>query len=425
MNPGFVRGFFMTMKCVSFATMTYEEVLQFLYEQLPMFHRIGPAAYKPGLDNTIALMEQSGNPERGLKCVHVAGTNGKGSTSHLISSVLQEAGYKTGLYTSPHLKDFRERIKVNGEMIEKEKVVDFVLKNKNKWIELSPSFFEITVAMAFTHFQEEETDINVIEVGLGGRLDSTNVINPEVAVITNIGYDHMNLLGDTIDKIAYEKAGIIKKGIPIVVGKMRSEAYAVIKSRADEMQSAFHNAEFYRDEIIPASDLLGPYQIENRKTSYMAISVLRKKGWEISDEAIIKGFASVSKNTGLAGRWQVLGEKPLLIADVAHNEDGLTSVMKKIRTIPHKKLRIVLGMVEDKDIGKALLLMPKDAQYYFTNASIPRALPSIKLKEIAMTFDLQGSSFSNVQEAYETAKKEAESEDIVLVTGSVFVVAEV
>ena len=404
--------------------MTYEEVLKFLYDQLPMFHRIGPAAYKPGLDNTIALMEQTGNPEIGLKCVHVAGTNGKGSTSHLLASVLQEAGYKTGLYTSPHLKDFRERIRVNGEMIDKDMVIEFVLKNRWKWNAITPSFFEITVALAFSHFKEEKTDINVIEVGLGGRLDSTNVIVPEVSVITNIGYDHMNLLGDTIEKIAFEKAGIIKPGIPVVAGKMRSEAYAIIKSRADEMQSGFHNSEFYRDEIIPASDLLGPYQIENRKTAFMAISVLRKNGWEISDDAIQKGFANVAKNTGLAGRWQVLGDMPLVIADVAHNEDGLTSIMKKIRTIPHKKLRIVLGMVEDKDISKALLLMPKDAVYYFTNASIPRALPSVKLKEIAKTFDLHGHSFETVQRAFESAKKDAESEDIVLVTGSVFVVAE-
>jgi dihydrofolate synthase/folylpolyglutamate synthase len=405
--------------------MTYEEVLKFLYDQLPMFHRIGPAAYKPGLDNTIALMEQTGNPERGLKCVHVAGTNGKGSTSHLIASVLQEAGYKTGLYTSPHLKDFRERIRVNGEMIDKEHVVEFVHKNREKWNAITPSFFEITVALAFSYFKDEKTDINVIEVGLGGRLDSTNVIVPEVSVITNIGYDHMNLLGETIEKIASEKAGIIKSGIPVVAGKMRSEAYAIIKSRADELQSVFHNSEFYRDEIIPASDLIGPYQIENRKTAYMAISVLKKKGWEISGESIQRGFANVSKNTGLAGRWQVLNDKPLVIADVAHNEDGLTSVMKKIRTIPHKKLRIILGMVEDKDISKALLLMPKDAVYYFTNASIPRALPSVKLKEIARDFDLNGNAFTTVGEAFESAQKDADNEDIVLVTGSVFVVAEI
>ena len=404
--------------------MTYEQTLSFLFEQLPMFHRIGPAAYKPGLDNTYALLRLVGNPETSLKCVHVAGTNGKGSTSHLIASVLQEAGYKTGLYTSPHLKDFRERIRINGEMIPKDEVIEFVETFKDQWKEISPSFFEITVALCFRYFEKEKIDIAVIETGLGGRLDSTNVVTPEVSVITNIGMDHMNLLGDTIEKIAFEKAGIIKQNCPVVIGSMRSEAEQIMRLKASESNSSIFSASEIGD--VPDSPLNGIYQEQNKRTALAAIRVLQNSGkWNISESAINKGFQNVISNTGLAGRWQILQQHPLAIADVAHNEDGINMVLKQLAEMKFNQLHVVLGMVSDKDISKVLTLLPKKAIYYFCKADIPRGLDAVELQKQAGDFNLNGQPFSSVKSAYEAALSEAHKDDLVLVSGSIFTVAEV
>jgi len=388
-----------------------------------MFHRIGPAAYKPGLDNTIALMKLVGNPERKLKTVHVAGTNGKGSTSHLIASVLQEAGYKTGLYTSPHLKDFRERIKLSGEMISKEDVVWFFRQFNEKWQHLSPSFFEITVAMAFWFFEKEKVDIAVIEVGLGGRLDSTNIITPEVSVITNIGLDHVNLLGDTIEKIALEKGGIIKTGIPVVLGEMRDEARFVLeKISTDEKAAVFHSSQI---ETTPACELKGNYQTQNRKTALQALNVLQSLGWKISEENKNAGFAKVIRNTGLMGRWQKLSNLPLTIADVAHNEDGILAVLEQISETAHVHLHFVLGVVGDKDMNTMLKHLPVKAIYYFCKANIPRGMDAQQLQIAAATFNLKGSVFESVLDAYENAKLTAQPSDLIFIGGSVFTVAEV
>lgn len=404
--------------------MTYKQTLTFLFEQLPMFHRIGPAAYKPGLDNTRALLRLVGNPETSLKCVHVAGTNGKGSTSHLIASVLQEAGYKTGLYTSPHLKDFRERIRINGEMISEDAVVEFVEMYKDQWKEISPSFFEITVALCFQYFQKEKVDIAIIETGLGGRLDSTNVVMPEVSVITNIGFDHMNLLGDTIEKIAGEKAGIIKQNCPVVIGSMRNEAVSIMRNKASEMNAPILSAA--EIDVVPDSPLNGIYQEQNKRTALCAIRVLQDSGkWNITEDAVNKGFLNVIKNTGLSGRWQILQQNPTAIADVAHNEDGINMVLKQLSEMKFNQLHFVLGMVSDKDISKVLKLLPKDAIYYFCKADIPRGMDAEDLKNLATTSGLHGKTFDSVKSAYEAALSEAHKDDLVLVSGSIFTVAEV
>ena len=404
--------------------MTYEQTLSFLYEQLPMFHRIGPAAYKPGLDNTHALLKLVGNPETSLKCVHVAGTNGKGSTSHLIASVLQEAGYKTGLYTSPHLKDFRERIRINGAMIPKEEVIDFVELYKDKWQEIAPSFFEITVALCFRYFLKKNVDIAVIETGLGGRLDSTNVVTPEVSVITNIGMDHMNLLGDTIEKIAFEKAGIIKQNCPVVIGTMRLEAENITRAKAKEMDAPI----FFANEmdVVPDSTLNVIYQEQNKRTALCAIRVLQNAGdWNISESAINRGYQNVVSNTGLAGRWQILQQNPLVIADVAHNEDGINMVLQQLASMKFNRLHFVLGMVSDKDISKVLSLLPSNAIYYFCKADIPRGMDAEELKNQASEFGLQGQTFDSVISAYGAALMASNEDDLVLVSGSIFTVAEV
>lgn len=389
-----------------------------------MFHRIGPAAYKPGLDNTRALLRLVGNPETSLKCVHVAGTNGKGSTSHLIASVFQEAGYKTGLYTSPHLKDFRERIRVNGEMISEDAVVEFVEMYKDQWKEISPSFFEITVALCFQYFQKEKVDIAVIETGLGGRLDSTNVVSPEVSVITNIGFDHMNLLGDTIEKIAGEKAGIIKQNCPVVIGSMRNEAENIMRLKAIEMSVPIFSATDI--DVVPDSSLNGIYQEQNKRTALAALRVLQNsEKWNIPEDAVNKGFLNVIKNTGLSGRWQILQQNPTAIADVAHNEDGINMVLKQLAEMKFNQLHFVLGMVSDKDISKVLKLLPKDAIYYFCKADIPRGMDAEDLKNLATTSGLHGKTFDSVKSAYEAALSDAHKDDLVLVSGSIFTVAEV
>lgn len=390
-----------------------------------MFHRVGPAAYKPGLDNTWALLELVSNPHVGLKTVHVAGTNGKGSTSHMVAAALQVAGYKTGLYTSPHLKDFRERIRINGIMIPQEEVVTFVNEYHHDWQAIQPSFFEITVAMCFWYFKRVQVDIAVIETGLGGRLDSTNVIVPEVSVITNIGYDHMNLLGDTIEMIAAEKAGIIKTGRPVVLGAMREEARYVMLRTAENAKSPVIDSTIIAAQRIPESALKGIYQQENRATAFMALRTLAAMGWQLSEEQIAHGFEQVVELTGLLGRWQKLNDKPLAIADVAHNEDGIRIVLEQIRQTPHKKLHFVLGLVGDKDVTRVLQLLPSSAVYYFCKADIPRGLDAESLKRQAAEFHLIGEFYTSVKRAYESALSAATTDDLVFVGGSVFTVAEV
>ena len=390
-----------------------------------MFHRVGPAAYKPGLDNTWALLELVGNPQIGLKTVHIAGTNGKGSTSHMIAAALQLAGYKTGLYTSPHLKDFRERIRINGVMIPEEEVVAFVNEYHEAWQSIQPSFFEITVAMCFWYFKRAGIDIAVIETGLGGRLDSTNVIVPEVSVITNIGYDHMNLLGDTIEKIASEKAGIIKSKTPVVIGAMRPEAREVMIQTALQQHAPMIDAALISSTLIPSGELQGHYQIENRSTAFMALRTLAALGWRVNEEHIAQGFQQVVELTGLLGRWQKLHDSPLTIADVAHNEDGIRTVLEQLQRTPHKQLHFVLGLVGDKDVTRVLKLLPQSATYYFCKADIPRGLDAEMLKEQASEFQLRGESYSSVKQAYETACGAANDDDLVFVGGSVFTVAEV
>ncbi len=390
-----------------------------------MFHRVGPAAYKPGLDNTWALLELVGNPHVGLKTVHIAGTNGKGSTSHMIAAALQLAGYKTGLYTSPHFKDFRERIRIDGVIMPEEEVVAFVEEFHSKWESIQPSFFEITVAMCFWYFKRAGIDIAVIETGLGGRLDSTNVIVPEVSVITNIGYDHMNLLGDTIEKIAGEKAGIIKSKKPVVIGAMRQEAREVMIQTALQQHAPMIDAALISSTLIPSGELQGHYQIENRATAFMALRTLAALGWRLSNEHIAQGFQQVVELTGLLGRWQKLHDSPLTIADVAHNEDGIRTVLEQLQRTPHKQLHFVLGLVGDKDVTRVLKLLPQNATYYFCKADIPRGLDAEMLKEQAAEFQLRGQSYSSVKQAYESASTAANDDDLVFVGGSVFTVAEV
>lgn len=403
--------------------MLYEDVLEYLFQALPMFHRVGPAAYKPDLSNTVALCNILGNPQRDLKYVHVAGTNGKGSTSHLMASALQEAGYKTGLCTSPHLIDFRERIKVDGHMIPKEEVVQFVTTYKDQWESIAPSFFEMSIAMAFWYFKKVKCDIVVLETGLGGRLDSTNIITPEVAVITNVSWDHMNLLGDTLEKIASEKAGIIKKDIPLVLGEMLPNVRSVITEYTLGMNVNIFHAEVVED--APETELAGYYQEQNRRTAYVALKVLSNKGFNIKRNHIEQGFQHVVRNTSLQGRWQQLSEHPLIVADVAHNTDGIQQLIKQVKDQKFDRLHIVLGMVNDKDISTVLSLLPREAAYYFCKANIPRGLPAEELETKAREVGLSGKTFTSVREAFERAKEEASEKDMILIGGSVFTVAEV
>lgn len=405
--------------------MNYAETLQFLYEQLPMFHRVGPAAYKPGLDNTIALLNAVGNPQRDLKCIHVAGTNGKGSTSHLIASILQSNGYKVGLYTSPHLKDFRERIRINGEMIAEEDVVDFVQRNAPLWTDIQPSFFEITVAMCFEYFKTHDVDIAVIETGLGGRLDSTNVIQPVVSVITNVSLDHMNLLGDTVAQIAREKAGIIKANTPVVLGPMLAEAHEVMLQHASNSGAPMFVADDVNVDAFHDCPLKGTYQQQNFKTVAKTIEVLRALGYRLSDHAIQMGIERVIQQTGLMGRWQVLHHSPYTVADVAHNEDGMRHVMEQIFKCSYQKLHVVLGMVADKDVSIVLQYLPRNATYYFCKAQIPRGMDAAELKRNASAFDLRGEVYSSISEAYLAAQRAAQKEDMIFIGGSIFTVAEV
>lgn len=423
--------------------MNYQETLDYLYSCLPMFHRIGAAAYKADLSNTIALCRMLGNPEKELRCIHIAGTNGKGSVSHMIASVLQESGYKTGLYTSPHLIDFRERIKINGSMIPEEYVINFVERYKDEFNSIQPSFFEWTVALCFDYFREEKVDIAVIETGLGGRLDSTNVIMPELSVITNISYDHQALLGDTLEKIAKEKAGIIKEGIPVVIGESSDETDHVFRERSADLHAPLILADkethatdlglteegrIWKVDSPEASkeyllQLKGLYQGKNIVTAYTAIAVLGKK-LEIHENAIQEGFAKVIGNTGLLGRWQKVNESPKIICDTGHNEAGVKEIVRCIKEERFTDLHWVLGMVNDKDVEKVLSLLPKDARYYFTKASIPRALDETILKEKAEAAGLKGSVHANVINAVETAICNSSHDDLIIVGGSTFITAD-
>lgn len=429
---------------------TYQQVLDFLYSQLPMFQRTGAAAYKDNLDNTILLDELFGHPHRSFKTIHVAGTNGKGSVSHMLASVLQEAGYKTGLYTSPHLKDFRERIRVNGDMITEEAVVRFteLFQEKTEMEKMEPSFFELTVSMAFDYFRSMQVDVAVVEVGLGGRLDSTNIITPEISVITNISFDHMALLGDTLPKIAAEKAGIIKKDVPVVVGETSPETSFVFEHFAEKVQTKLwfadqeYNADysmltidgkqslnihkngmlFYPDLKL---DLLGIYQRHNVPTVLKTVGVLNENGWNLSEDIIRRGLANTISNTGLLGRWQIIGNNPLVICDTGHNPAGIRLVVEQINQTAWKQLHMVIGMVNDKDQDKVLSLLPKNASYYFTKASIPRAAEPEVLAAKAEPFGLNGKCYPSVRQALSAAVANAGENDLVFVGGSTFVVAEI
>ena len=425
--------------------MTYPETLHWLFSQLPMFQRDGKAAYKANLDNTHTLDAHFGHPHRKFKTIHVAGTNGKGSVSHMLASVLHETGIKVGLYTSPHLIDFRERIRVNGQVIPQANVVQFVAANKAFFTEVKPSFFEMTVAMAFWHFAATEVDVAVVEVGLGGRLDSTNIITPELAVITNIGLDHTEFLGETIAEIAAEKAGIIKPNIPVIIGSTQPETQAIFEQIAQKVGTSLT----YADQIlqIPYAmynaqgqqvlkvegeatfenltlDLAGQYQKSNIKTVLATILALQKRSFVISNTAIYNGLSKVVANTGLMGRWQLLGYNPRVVCDTGHNQAGITEIVAQIDQTAFRKLHVVFGMVSDKNPDKVLGQMPTEATYYFTKASIPRSLNADKLTQTAATYGLCGYTYQTVPEAYRAALDNADSRDMVFVGGSTFVVAD-
>lgn len=404
--------------------MSYAETLKWLYVQLPMYQRTGGAHYKIDLDKTIQLCAYLGNPENRFPSVHVAGTNGKGSTSHMLASILQEAGFKVGLYTSPHLKDFRERIKINGKMIPEPEVVDFVRKHKRKFVELELSFFEMTVGMAFTYFAESKVDIAIIETGMGGRLDSTNVVTPLVSIITNIGYDHMQYLGDSLEKIAGEKAGIIKSGVPIVISETQQEVQHVFSVMAALKSSPIYFADQLGWDYLE-SDLTGVYQLKNQKGVLQVIRLLQEQGWVIHERDISEGLLHVVANTGLFGRWQKLNDKPRAYCDCAHNLNGLLVILDHLSTFNFEKLHIVLGVVNDKDLDKILPIFPPEATYYFCRPDIPRGLDEKELAKAANKLGLKGISYSSVQGAYQTALKKAGPKDLIFVGGSTFVVAEV
>jgi dihydrofolate synthase / folylpolyglutamate synthase len=411
-----------------------------------MFSRLGSAAYKKDLTNIILLCNKLGNPQQHFKSIHVGGTNGKGSVSHMLSSILQQAGYKTGLYTSPHLYDFRERIRINGEMVDKQFVVNFVEKIRPEIKSIEPSFFEITVAMAFSFFAEAKIDVAIIEVGLGGRLDSTNIINPELSVITNIGWDHANMLGDSLEKIAFEKAGIIKQGVPVVIGERQKETEKVFLNAADERASAilyasdkckavkhqWENGKLDVELSIDTDkkknytlDLPGIYQLKNICTVVAATDVLIEHGWNINEESIKRGLENVKQLSGLSGRWEVIHQNPVVVLEVAHNEDGIQQMLKHIKELRFEKLHLVFGMVKDKNLDAILILLPPDAHYYFTQAHIPRAVSAEELSKKAKHFSLTGDYYNDVNTALDAAKLAAGKDDLIIVCGSIFLVAEV
>jgi dihydrofolate synthase / folylpolyglutamate synthase len=429
--------------------MTYQQTIDYLFAQLPMFSKIGADAYKANLDNTIALCTFLNYPQHKFKSIHIAGTNGKGSTSHMLAAILQQNGYKTGLYTSPHLKDFRERIKINGEEISKDFVFDFVQKTKTLSEKIQPSFFELTVAMAFDYFAQQQVDIAVIETGLGGRLDSTNVISPILSIITNIGYDHMNILGDTLDKIAYEKAGIIKANIPVVIGEYLPQTKNIFEQKATAENAAIT---FVQDEYKSSNvqynvnhlsldvtnsthnitehftlDLNGIYQAKNLCTVLCAEGILIEQGFKLTEPNEKIALANVKKITGLHGRWEVIAQNPTVIIDVAHNEDGIKQVISQLEMVSSDSstYHFVMGMVKDKDVDKVLSILPKNAHYYFSNAHIPRALPHKELQQKAALHNLSGDSFDDVNKAIVAAKQYAKENNVIVVCGSVFLVGEV
>lgn len=404
--------------------MNYKDTVEWMFNQLPMFQQIGASAYKKDLTNTLKLASHLNNPERNFKTVHVGGTNGKGSTSSLIASVLKEAGFKVGLYTSPHLVDFRERIKINGEMISQEFVVDFIQNNKTFFEDSKLSFFEMTVGMAFQYFSDQKVDVAIIEVGLGGRLDSTNIITPLVSVITNIGWDHMNLLGNTIEEIALEKAGIIKENIPVVIGEFTAETKKVFQKEASFKKAPIYFASTINDIPELESDLIGNYQLHNKKTAYQAIQLL-KNHFSITEGDIVQGFLNVGKNTGLKGRWTILSEKPLIVADTAHNKNGLELVMQQVHQQQFNKLFMVFGVVNDKDIDSILPYLPKDAEYFVAKPNVPRGLDAVVLKDILTKNGFNAMEFKSIPEALNHAKQKATPNDMIYIGGSTFVVAEV
>lgn len=425
---------------------TYAETLQYLYSNLPMFQRIGAAALKNDLSNTQKLCEALGNPQNKFKSIHIAGTNGKGSTSHMLASVFQSAGYKTGLYTSPHLKEFTERIRVNGAEIEKSFVADFVERVKPLITEIEPSFFEITVVMAFDYFVFCGVDIAIVEVGLGGRLDSTNVIRPELSVITNIGWDHKDILGDTLEKIAAEKAGIIKPNVPVVISERQPGIDKVFLDRAKKQKSTlfFASEEYHveqhvtdgqvtlevlRDREVLLNEITLPlqgfYQRKNIAGVLKTVNLMRGMGWTITGQQLRQGLEQVVQQTGLKGRWQILSHQPLTVCDTGHNVDGIHEVVRQIEAQAYRKLFMVIGMVKDKDIRDVLALLPKDANYYFCQAKIPRALDAESLSGMALAAGLTGKVVADVNEAIGEARKQATKDDMIFIGGSTFVVAEI
>lgn len=428
--------------------MSYQQTLDYLFSRLPMFSRIGAAAYKENLDNTIRLCDALGNPQNKFKSIHIAGTNGKGSTSHMLAAVLQTAGYKTGLYTSPHLRDFRERIKINGNEVDEQFIIDMTERLQPLIGEIEPSFFEITVAMAFEYFVVNKVDIAIIEVGLGGRLDSTNIITPEVSVITNIGMDHMNLLGDTIQQIAREKAGIIKREIPVVIGETLPETKPIFLAKAaqenapvsfaseklwvsewwheaDHLTATVAHHQLDKERQTYTLDLPGIYQLKNLLTVVETIHTLQAADWHIEEENLKYGLQHVRKLTGLGGRWQVIQHHPKVVLDVGHNEDGIKQIVQQLEHEDYNHLHLVIGLVKDKEVDHILSLLPANAHYYFTQAAIQRALDAEELMKKAEGHGLKGNHYTTVKAAVEEAKSQAGKDDLVLVCGSVFVVGEV
>ena len=422
--------------------MNYEETLTYLYNSAPLFQHIGKDAYKEGLENTYLLDAHFGHPHFNFKTIHVAGTNGKGSCSHTLAAILQSAGYKVGLFTSPHLIDFRERIRINGVQISQEEVINFVEKEKQFFEPLHPSFFELTTAMAFNYFSKEKVDVAVVEVGLGGRLDCTNIINPDLSIITNISFDHIQFLGNTLSKIASEKAGIIKPNTPVVIGEYTSETKPVFIEKAKSMDAPIYFAEetitildtktseigkrIYQTNTYKdlEGELGGLCQLKNTATILTATQILREKDYNIEEQHIRQGFSQVCKLTGLMGRWQKIKDNPTIICDTGHNVGGINYIVEQLSNITYHKLHIIMGMVNDKDVQCVLSILPKEATYYFTKASVNRAINEITLKEIATKFGLSGNCYSNVKEALIAAQNSANDDDLIFIGGSSFIVAD-
>ena len=425
--------------------MNFKETMDYMYNLLPMYQRVGKSAFKKDLSNTYELCALLGNPQSRFKTVHIAGTNGKGSSAHMLASIMQTAGYKTGLYTSPHLKSFTERIKINGHEMGESYVIEFIEKLKHAIEEIQPSFFEITVVMAFDYFAKQNVDVAIIEVGLGGRFDSTNVVNPVISLITSIGLDHTDMLGETLPEIAFEKAGIIKAGIPVVIGETQEKTTSVFKKKAAEMHAPIYFADQEYsvslvdkpsaklcfqvkvfDHMLQAeTDTTGRYQLKNISGVMKVLELLKGNGFSINDDDLKKGFRNVVKNTGLLGRWQTLGYNPLIICDTAHNEDGVKYVVDQINEMSFNKLHIIWGAVDGKDLDKIFQLLPKDAFYYFCEASIPRAMKAEKVKEFAMKNEIHGVIIHDVNEAIKRARNTSTKEDLIIIGGSNFIVSEI